>query len=51
MMYFFLSEKGASAIDQCLSRGFWDMRYEVSVMSQPGQQHGLPGLPVPGTNW
>ena len=47
MMYFFLCEKGASV----LSRGFWDMRYEVSVMSQPGQQHGLPGLPVPGTNW
>ena len=41
----FASKRGASA--SVLSRGF-----EVSVMvSTILVEHGLPGLPVPGTNW
>jgi hypothetical protein len=50
MMFIFLLEKGGQRpIDQCPKSRV--LGYEVSVMSQPGQQHGLPGLPVPGTNW
>jgi hypothetical protein len=47
-VYFFTGKGGPAPSTSVLSRGFWD---KVSVMSQPGQQHGLPGLPVPGTNW